>query len=333
MVANYRRQVYEHIVPLAEKLKKRQAKRIGIDKMKVYDENFSFASGNPTPKGNTEEIVSHAKKMYSELSPETNEFFTFMTENKLMDLESKKGKRPGGYCTFIPDFQSPFIFSNFNGTKHDVDVLTHEAGHAFQSFRSRELALPEYQFPTLEACEIHSMSMEFFAWPWIELFFKEDTAKYKFSHIADSLLFLPYGVTVDEFQHWVYENPEATPAERKQKWSEIEKKYMPWLDNAGIEFLEKGGRWQKQLHIYCVPFYYIDYTLAQVCAFQFWAKNRKDHDKAWSDYLELCNAGGSRSFTELVDLAGLKVPFQDGCLDEVIPQLEEYLDSVDDMNL
>jgi len=332
-VANYRKQIHEQVVPFATELRKRQAERIGVDKMKFYDESLKFSSGNATPKGEPKFIVQAAKNMYHEMSQETGEFIDMMLENELMDLETKKGKRPGGYCTFLPDYGVPFIFSNFNGTSHDVDVLTHEAGHAFQSYMSRHHELPEYQWPTLEACEIHSMSMEFFAWPWMESFFKEDTEKYKFSHLAESLLFLPYGVAVDEFQHFVYENPEATPKQRKEKWSEIEKKYLPHRDYDGIEHCENGGLWQKQLHIYCVPFYYIDYTLAQVCAFQFWKKSLDNRETAWEDYLRLCKAGGSKSFVDLVKHANLKSPFEDGCLASVMGEIRKWLDGVDDKKL
>ncbi|WP_054955354.1 M3 family oligoendopeptidase, partial [Paenibacillus dakarensis] len=241
MVANFRQQVQEYIVPIATKLKERQRSRIGVDDLLFYDEGFTFKSGNPKPKGDPDWIVENGKKMYSELSPETHEFFNFMLDNGLMDLVSKKGKQAGGYCTYIPDYQAPYIFSNFNGTSGDIDVLTHEAGHAFQVYESRGFNVPEYSFPTYEACEIHSMSMEFFTWPWMELFFKEDADKYKFSHLASGLEFIPYGVSVDEFQHFVYANPDATPAERKAAWREIERKYLPHRDFAGNEYLESGG--------------------------------------------------------------------------------------------
>lgn len=223
MVSKFRRQVEEFIVPLATKLKERQRNRIGVEKLKYYDESIIFQSGNATPKGSPQWIIENGQKMYEELSTETGEFFSFMTENGLMDLVAKKGKAGGGYCTFIENYKAPFIFSNFNGTSGDIDVLTHEAGHAFQVFSSRHYDIPEYYWPTYEACEIHSMSMEFFTWPWMEHFFKEDTDKYQFAHLSDALLFLPYGVSVDEFQHWVYENPEATPDERKSTWRQIEK--------------------------------------------------------------------------------------------------------------
>ena len=333
MVEGYRKQVLENIVPLHTELRERQGKRLGVEKLKFYDEAIKFNSGNADPHGSPEWILNNGKTMYKELSKETNEFFTFMTENNLLDLLSKKGKMSGGYCTYIPEHKAPFIFANFNGTSHDIDVLTHEAGHAFQVYQSRGFEVPEYLWPSYEACEIHSMSMEFLTWPWMDLFFENDTDKYKFIHLSEVLLFIPYGVTVDEFQHWVYENPEATPKERREKWLEIEKKYLPTRDYGEVEELKNGIFWFRQGHIFSSPFYYIDYTLAQVCAFQFWIKSRENREKAWQDYLNLCKLGGSKPFFELMKSANLKNPFEEGTLAFVIPKIKEYLDNVDDMNL
>ena len=333
MVAKFREQVKEYIVPLATELRKRQKERIGVDSLKFYDEGYQFLSGNAVPKGSPEWIIDNGKKMYSELSKETDEFFTFMNDNHLMDLVAKKGKASGGYCTYIENYKAPYIFSNFNGTSGDIDVLTHEAGHAFQVYSSRHFEIPEYNWPTHEACEIHSMSMEFFTYPWMELFFKEDTDKYKFAHLSSALIFLPYGVAVDEFQHFVYENPEATPAERKQAWKQIEEKYLPHRDYDGFDYLENGGLWQRQGHIYESPFYYIDYTLAQICAFQFWKKSQENHEEAWKDYIHLCKQGGSKSFTELVKEANLISPFEEGCVQSVIGTIQTWLDQVDDKKL
>jgi len=333
MVANYRKQVEDVIVPIATKLRERQCKRLDLDNLFYYDEGISFKSGNAKPHGNPQWIVNNGKKMYGELSKETGEFFNFMINNELMNLESKSGKAGGGYCTFIAKYKSPFIFSNFNGTSGDVDVLTHEAGHAFQAYCSRDYAVPEYNFPTNEAAEIHSMSMEFLTWPWMNLFFEEEELKYKFNHLSESLLFLPYGVTVDEFQHFVYNNPEATPTERKATWREIEKKYLPHRDYAGNDYLERGGFWHQQGHIFSSPFYYIDYTLAQVCAFQFFEKANDNRENAMVDYMNLCNAGGSKSFLELLEIAKLKSPFNDGCIGSVIVDIENWLDKVDDTKL
>lgn len=333
MVANFRKQVLDVIVPLASELREMQRKRLGLASLPYYDEKFRFQTGNARPKGDPEWIVANGRRMYKELSVETGEFFTFMVDNELMDLVAKKGKASGGYCTYISDYQVPFIFSNFNGTSDDIDVMTHEAGHAFQTYCSRHYQIPEYTWPTNEAAEIHSMSMEFFAWPWMELFFQEDADKYKFAHLSEALLFIPYGVTVDEFQHYVYAHPDASAGERKQAWREIEKKYLPHRIYEDNDYLERGGYWHQQGHIFSSPFYYIDYTLAQICAFQFWKKSRADQEIPWADYLRLCQAGGSKSFLGLVELANLISPFQDGCLASVSGVIEEWLKGVDDTKL
>ncbi len=330
MVANYRRQVYKEIVPIASELYERQRKRLKLDKLFHYDEEFKFASGNAKPQGTPDWIVDHASTMYKELSPETDEFFNFMRENELMDLVNREGKATGGYCTFISDFKAPYIFSNFNGTSGDIDVLTHEAGHAFQVYSSKDIGMSEYNWPTYESCEIHSMSMEFFTWPWMKLFFEKDTEKYKYSHLAGAIHFLPYGVAVDEFQHVIYQNPYFTPKERNDVWQAVEEKYLPHRKYDDNAFLKKGTFWQRQNHIFNSPFYYIDYTLAQVCAFQFWKKDRENHDTAWSDYLRLCKAGGSQTFLDLVKLANLRSPFEDGCVASVTSEIKAYLDNVQD---
>jgi len=332
-VAAFREQIYKHVVPVANKLRERQAQRIGLDKLTYYDEGLHFASGNPQPKGEPEWIIAQAKKMYEELSGETHEFFDFMLDNDLLDLVAKKNKAPGGYCSYINKYKAPFIFSNFNGTSGDIDVLTHEAGHAFQVYSSRNLGIQEYDWPTFEACEIHSMSMEFFTWPWMESFFKEDTNKYKFLHLSSSLMFLCYGAAIDEFQHHVYENPNINITERNQAWRSIEKKYLPHRNYEGNDFLENGGFWQRQGHLFSTPFYYIDYVLAQICAFQFWIKDREDHDSAWNDYVRLCQAGGSRPFLELVQLANLQSPFEEDCIANVVKEISTWLDSIDDEEL
>ncbi|MBC8059404.1 MAG: M3 family oligoendopeptidase [Clostridiaceae bacterium] len=333
MVAIYRKQVEKYIVPIASSLRSKQKKRLGLDTLYYYDENITYKDGNAKPKGDPEWILNNGKKMYSELSPETEEYFNFMIENGLLDLVNKKGKAGGGYCTYISKYNSPFIFSNFNGTSGDIDVLTHEAGHAFQVYSSRGYQIPEYHWPSSEAAEIHSMSMEFLTWPWMNLFFEEQTDKYKFSHLSGALLFIPYGVTVDEFQHFVYENPEATPKERKQAWRSIEKKYLPHRNYEDNEFLEDGGYWQQQAHIYEVPFYYIDYTLAQICALQFWKKANEDRSQAWEDYRTLCKAGGSKSFLELVKLAKLQSPFVEESFKGITSHIENWLNNINDLKL
>ena len=324
-VEEYRKQIIKYIVPLVSKINKKRKEILGYDEMFIYDTLY-FKNGNPKPKGGVDFQVSQAKKMYKELSPETNEFFDIMIDQELMDLDNRSAKSGGGFCTSFPSLERPYIFANFNGTDHDVTVLTHEAGHAFQCYQSRKQPINRYLWPTYEACEIHSMSMEFLTWDWMHLFFKEDNDKFLFKHIAGSIAFLPYGALVDHFQHWIYENPKESPKKRKEKWLELESIYQPDKNYDNLKFLKKGGLWQKQAHIYEMPFYYIDYTLAQICAFQFWIRMQNDKDSAWKDYLRLCKAGGSLSFLDLVKLANLKSPFDSKTFKEVAEKIDSWLE-------
>lgn len=327
MVVNLRKQILEYIVPLCNKLYEKQAKRLNLDKLTYVDENVEFSDGNATIKGDANYIIENGIKMYQELSKETKGFFDFMLENELMDLETKHNKSAGGYCTYIPDYKAPFIFSNFNGTSEDMDVLTHEAGHAFQLYMSRYIDMQEINFPTLDSCEIHSMSMEFITYPWMDKFFKEDTAKYKFAHLSSAIKFLPYGVVVDEFQHIIYENPHMSKDERKKVWRDLEKKYLPHRDYEDNEILEKGCWFFKQGHIFKDPFYYIDYVLAEICAFQFLKKMDENRTKGWQDYLNICKVGGTQSFLQIVETGNLISPFEDGCIKSIITNLEKNIKS------
>ncbi len=336
MIKKLRQEVKDYIVPLCNKLYERQAKRIKIDDFGFADEAIEFETGNATIKGGEEYekyIIQNGKKMYSELSNETNEFFEYMTSNELLDLVTRKSKAAGGYCTHIPNYNSPFIFSNFNNTSEDIDVLTHEAGHAFQLYMSRDIPMYEINFPTLDSCEIHSMSMEFITYPWMELFFKEDTLKYKFYHMSSAIKFIPYGVIVDEFQHRIYEEPKMSADERKKVFRDLEQKYLPHRDYRDIDILEKGCYWFKQGHIFKNPFYYIDYVLAQVCAFQFLNKSNDDFEKAWQDYINICKVGGTKSFLEIVEIGNLKSPFEEKTIKNIADKVDKLLEDIKDSDL
>lgn len=333
MVAKYREQIAQEVVPVAQKLYKSQAKRIGIPfkKMYSYDYNLSFLNGNPEPIGDPDYLVESATKMYHEMSKESGEFFEFMKKHHLLDLVARPGKQPGGYMTFLDDYKFPFIFSNFNGTEHDVNVLTHEVGHAFQGYLSRNIKPSDFRSPTLEACEIHSMSMEFFAWPWMKSFFGEKADQYRYSHLCDAIEFLPYGITIDEFQHWVYAHPNATHLERCAAYQEIERKYTPhkvYPDE--MKAAKHGGWWMRQSHIFGTPFYYIDYTLAQVCAFQFLVEMTKNQPKAWKKYVKLCKCGGKYPFVHLLEKNHLRNPFIEGNVKKVIRPLKKILSQFDE---
>lgn len=330
-VEKFREAVVKYLVPVADEIYKEQAMRLGKEyPMSFADNALQFRSGNPKPFGTPDEILAQGKKFYDELSPETSEFFNMMLDNELLDVLSTKGKQGGGYCTSLPDYEVPFIFANFNGTQHDVEVVTHEAGHAFAAWMNRKRVPLATVWPSLESCEVHSMSMEFFAWPWAEGFFGEDTKKFYYSHLSGSLTFIPYGTMVDHFQHIVYEKPDMTPKERHQVWKELLGVYMPWMKLDGdIPFYSEGEGWQRQHHIYSSPFYYIDYCLAQTVALQFWAMIQEDQKNAWEHYMAYTRQGGSCVFTELLENAEMESPFREETLKGVCDTARQWLGAFD----
>lgn len=321
-VENFRRRVKEYFVPLATKIHEQRKCRIGVEKLSYIDNDVYFTKGNPAPIGTPEEILAAGQKMYSELSPETKEFFDFMQNNELFDVLGRKTKRQGGYMTYIPMYKSPFIFANFNGTSSDVDVITHECGHAFQGYLGRDEEIREYAEITMETAEIHSMSMEYFTYGWMKDFFGDRSEDYLKMHLEDSIAFVPYGCMVDEFQHIMYENPDLTPKERKEVWKKLEKEYRPHIDYEDDPFFGEGGWWQRQAHIFNSPFYYIDYCLASVCAMQYKMKMDEDYGKAWESYLKLCRLSARKFYVPSLTDVGLKSPFEDGCIKELV----EYFD-------
>ena len=330
-VEKFRAAVRKYVVPVAADIYKAQAKRLHVEyPMSFADAALEFRSGNPRPAGDADEILAAGKRFYDMLSPETSEFFRTMLDGSLLDVLSTEGKASGGYCTAIPDYEVPFIFANFNGTQGDVEVITHEAGHAFAAWMNRSRIPMSTVWPTMEACECHSMSMEFFGWLSAEDFFGKDARKFRYSHLAGALTFIPYGTMVDHFQHEVYEHPEMTPAQRHGVWKKLLGEYMPWLKLDGeIPFYSEGEGWQRQHHIYSSPFYYIDYCLAQTISLQFWALIQEDKDNAWKHYMAYTTQGGSRVFTDLLKNAGLESPFGDECLRNVCQKAHTWLENYD----
>ena len=331
-VERFREAVRKYLVPVADSLYRKQAKRTGVQyPLSFSDMALEFRSGNPKPVGSTEDILQSGQVFYDALSEETGAFFRMMRENELMDVESREGKEGGGYCNSLPDYGVPFIFANFNGTQGDVEVVTHEAGHAFAAYVNRDRVPSSTVWPSLEGCEVHSMSMEFFAWPWAEQFFGPDTQKYLYSHLMTALTFIPYGTMVDHFQHVVYEKPKMTPAERHGVWKELLGVYMPWIRLDGeIPFYSEGEGWQRQMHIYTDPFYYIDYCLAQTVSLEFWSMIQKDLHAAWKKYMAYTELGGSDVFTELLKKAGLNSPFDEKCLQKVSQEAAAWLGKFDE---
>lgn len=326
-VAACRDAVAQDLVPMICRLKAVQAKRIGLSRLALYDDAFRFADGNAAPTGTPEEILAAGQEMYRKLSPETAEYIDFMFQGGLFDVLSREGKAPGGYCTSIPNYKAPFIFSNFNATADDVDVLTHEAGHGFQMYLAARQNLPaELREPGMESCEIHSMSMEFLTSDFHHLFFGENTKKYQLAHAEDALCFLPYGCMVDEFQQLIYDDPTLTADGRNAVWAKLERKYRPWIDFESLPFYGRGAGWQRQLHIYECPFYYIDYCLAQLVALQFFNAFLANKADAWQRYLALTQLAGTKDYAGLVHAAGFETPFEPGAVQRVCRTVADWVE-------
>lgn len=330
-VEKFRAAVVRYIVPLADQVYRRQAERLGKPYPMNYADNaLEFRSGNPRPCGTPEDVLAAGRKFYHELSPETARFIDVMMDNELMDVLSRTGKSSGGYCTSLFSYKVPFIFANFNGTSGDVEVITHEAGHAFANYTARNVIPSECQWPTMEACEVHSMSMEFFAEPWAGSFFGPDARKFLYTHLSGALTFIPYGTMVDHFQHLVYEKPDMTPAERNAEWKKLTAIYMPWMRlDESLPFYAEGRYWQRQRHIYESPFYYIDYCLAQTISLEFWAAIQKDRAAAWDKYMVYTRPAGTRTFTELLRGAGLESPFGEEALRGIAGAASDWLRTFD----
>lgn len=330
-VEKFRKAVVDYVVPVAAEIFKRQAARLGKQYPMSYADNvMEFRSGNPKPMGSPDDILAAGKRFYDALSPETSEFFNTMLDNELLDVLSTEGKATGGYCTNIPDHDVPFIFANFNGTQHDVEVVTHEAGHAFEAYMNRRRIPANTIWPSMEGCEVHSMSMEFFAETAADDFFGPDARKFLYSHLAGALCFIPYGTAVDHFQHIVYQRPELTPAQRHAEWKKLVELYQPWMKLDGdIPFYAEGEGWQRQHHIYTSPFYYIDYCLAQTVALEFWAMIRRNRTDAWEKYMAYTLQGGGDTFTNMLAKAGLTSPFEESCLEGVCRDAGKWLAEYD----
>lgn len=329
MVEKFRNNILRDIVPIVARLKAENGNAMGIEDFKLYDDAVSVPGGNPKPILDKEGIFKATKDMYHQMGEETGKFIDLMMENEAFDVVSRENKWGGGYCTYLPNYKQPFILANFNGTSGDIDVMTHEAGHAFAMYMAANNRFSvELDIGGMETGETHSMSMEFFAWKYIDKFFGENTEKYKFMHVFDALSFLPYGTIVDYFQHIVYANPEMTPEQRNETWNRLEAQFRPYMSTEGMTYLSKGTRWQYQMHIYETPFYYIDYCLAQVVAFEFLLESRKDYNDAFNRYVCFLSQGGEQAFNDLITQAGLKSPFEEGALGEVANDIEKLIQTL-----
>lgn len=323
-VAAYRQAVVQYIVPVAEAACRQQAARIGAEyPMNFADLALEYRDGNAVPLGDTQDILETTAQFFRTLSPEAGQFFRMMLDDGLMDVVSRDGKASGGYCASFPEYEVPFIFANFNGTQEDVQIITHEAGHALEVYTNRKRIPYRYIWPTGEACEVNSVGMEFLGEGFAAEYFGGNAQKYKESHLARTITHIPYGAAIDHFQHIVYEQPDLSPAQRHGVWGELLRTYMPWLSlDGGIPFYDDAMGWQAQRHIFIGPLYYIDYSLAETVGLELWALMQENPREAWTRYMAYTVLGGSDTFLGLLEKAGLTSPFDTGHLRDLCQKVE-----------
>ncbi|GAC1545297.1 MAG: M3 family oligoendopeptidase [Vulcanimicrobiaceae bacterium] len=317
-VARYRDEVARVVVPFAHDLVRRGGAAAGYERVEFWDEASLGVEKRIAPLGDRTWILERTREALAAIDPKLGAFVDVILDRDLLDVDNRPGKALGAYCTNFPTRKVPFVFANFNGSRGDVRTLMHELGHAFQAYESRDKVAVDYLTPTYESAEIHSMALEYLSWPQMERYFGVDARAYRREHLSDAMLFLPYGVAVDHFQHLVYDHPGASPADRHAMWQEMERRYLPWRSYGDLSHPAKGGLWQEKRHIFVAPFYYIDYTLALCCALQLWVKAETDRAATLADYVALCARGGEAPFRELVRSAGLRSPFEAGALANVV---------------
>jgi oligoendopeptidase F len=300
------------VVPAARALREKRRRKLALENLRPWDMEVD-ASGKPPlrPYKTADELNARASAVFHKVDPELGAQFDRMRGENLLDLESRKGKAPGGYCTDFPLAGQPFIFMNAVGQHGDLQTLLHEAGHAFHAYAVYQLPYyPQLQI-SMEIAEVASMSMELLAAPYLgEFYTQAEVARARVQHLEDNLMFWPYMAVVDAFQHWVYENAAvARDADRcDEAWAELWDRFMPGIDFSGLE-KEKAARWLRQLHIFQVPFYYVDYGLAQLGAAQVWANAIQDQAAATRRYREALALGATRTLPELYAAAGVKLAF------------------------
>lgn len=323
----FRESALADAVPVLCELKRELARKLGLsDGMHLYDNDIYTVGGNVDPVGDARDMFAAAQRMYDDMNADLGAFFKRMCDAEAIDYASRDGKMGGGYAEMLFAYGQPFIFANFNGTMDDVGVLTHELGHAYAFYRAAKNNIDLSLFVGgMETAETHSMSMEALCNRYNAEFYAGRAEEATYQQIFDALNFLPYGVTVDYFQQLVYEKPDMTPAERRALWAELEARFRPYLDMSDMPYYREGGRWQYQKHIFESPFYYIDYCLSTCLALQFGEIADSDYADALGRYLDLVEAGGTKSIDELAHGAGLTSPFDAGALKSLCAKVRAHL--------
>jgi oligoendopeptidase F len=314
-------------VPLLRRLREQRQDALGVDPLRPWDLAVDPAGREPLrPFANTDELVGKCKTLFDRVDPELAGLFREMSRRRELDLDSRKGKAPGGYQTTFHETRRPFIFMNAVGVQRDVRTLIHESGHAFHALACRNEPIVHYRSAPIEFCEVASMGMEMLAYPHFDVFFEgEDLDRAKRNQIESVITLLPWVATIDAFQHWIYTNPEHTRNERRDCWLSLNRRFGGHEDYTGYESaLER--QWHRQLHLFEVPFYYIEYAIAQLGALGVWQNAEKDRDQALAAYRRALAIGGSKPLPQLFEAAGLKFDFSINTIKPLLDALGEELE-------
>src|SRR5579872_4630450 len=304
--------VREYILPLVNRIHENKKKKLDLDKLRPWDVEAEPAGTEPLrPFTDGKDLIAKTIACFDQLNPFFGDCLRTMQTMGRFDLESRKGKAPGGYNCPLAETGAPFIFMNASGQMGDLTTMVHEGGHAIHSFLAHPLKLSAFKEYPMEIAEVASMSMELFTMDNWDLFFqdKNDLARAREHQLERVISIFPWIATIDKFQHWVYENPNHTVEERKQKWLEILGEFSSHtVDWEGLEMFREYS-WQKQLHLFEVPFYYIEYGIAQLGALGLWKQYKENKEKALSNYMAALILGNTKTLPELYDAAHLQFNF------------------------
>ncbi len=301
------------MVPLLKEIAETRRKQMGLNELRPWDTGVDPLNRPALkPFGKVDELIEKSAIAFDRTDPELGRQFKDMKELGLLDLDSRKGKAPGGYQSTLSEARKPFIFMNAVGLERDVRTLLHEGGHAFHALACAQDPLVDYRHAPMEFSEVASMAMELLAGEHINVFYSEEDAKRSVrEHLEDILEVLVWVANIDAFQHWIYENPKHTPEDRKNAWVSISKRFGSDIINwNGLENIREYV-WHRQLHIFEVPFYYIEYGIAQLGALQLWRQAKSNPKKALENYRNGLKLGGSRPLPELYKSAGIEFDFSE----------------------
>ncbi|MBP6024490.1 M3 family oligoendopeptidase [Ferruginibacter sp.] len=301
-----------HVLPLVNEIYKKKKQKLGLDKLRPWDIDAEPEGTAPLhPFKTSDELVNKSIECFNKLRPFFGACLKKMNELKHLDLESRKGKAPGGYNCPLAESGAPFIFMNAAGQMHDVTTMVHEGGHAIHSFLAHPLELNGFKEYPMEIAEVASMSMELFSMDHWETFFDtaEDLKRAKEHQLERVITIFPWIAIIDKFQHWIYENPTHTNNERTAKWNEILEEFQDdVIDYSGLENY-RSNAWQRQLHLFEVPFYYIEYGIAQLGAIGMWMQYKQNTQQALDNYCSALALGGTKTLPQLFTAAGLQFDF------------------------